>query len=469
LSFVQLSSSQGSRIPVASQDVFFTAPCLSDNLQQLSKTRLYSTFKGIDRRYLSQSIHKFLKYNQRCLNFLDISATISGIDPEVALSFATGRYIGAIPLRSPANGKQVGDFLVYPRFSGGKTLFAQMTRMLIMLQEHIEPEYLDTIPLASGGVVRPPHYFDAVKYCEAYHLAVKENWVKFRSQPRVHPYPKASTNWQRYAEKEHDSRNKLLYPSRDNMLSHQHVEWQQCRYVFELAKRVLDDTSTPASVRYPIRDLVHALSIKTQHIVPVAVEKFVVHAADPPTIKRLKEQGNVFLFRTSQETGAWRIDIAALFEKYVQHILGGIVRELPATFHRNPRFTSRGFLPSWGLRYLEPDALIETQDMSIAVDAKYKAHFYSRNQTSTTLRETHREDLHQMLAYCSFSSAKDKAGMLFYPADSFSSQAFHYTNQYNGTRNEIIIVGLPFEAEIKPETRQSLWSLMNGLIKPEAS
>ena len=39
-----------------------------------------------------------------------------------------------------------------------------------------------------------------------------------------------------------------------------------------------------------------------------------------------------------------------------------------------------------------------------------------------------------------------------------------YTNQYNGTRNEIIIVGLPFEAEVKLETRQSLWRLLNSII-----
>ena len=452
-----------------SKDVFYSAPCLSDNLRALDRVELYGAFKGIDRRYLSQSLHKFLNYNQACLSFLDVTSSINGIDPDVDLSFVTGKYIGAIPLRSPANGKQIGDFLVYPRFSDGQSLFAQMTSILMMLNEHIEPEYMVSLPLASGGVVRPPHYYDAVKYCYAYQTAAKENWLKFRSDERVHPYPKSSTNWQRYVEKEHDPQNKLVFPSKDNILSDQHREWRQARFVFERAVHVLEQPTTPMSVRFPVKDMVKALSIKTQHIAPFAVEQFVIHASDPPSIKKLKEQGNIFLFRTSKETSAWRIDIAELFEKYVQHMVGSIVRELPVRFYANPRFSSRGYLPNWGLRYLEPDALIETPDLSIAVDAKYKAHFYSRYQTSLTLRETHREDLHQILAYCAFSSAKDKAGMLFYPADKYSSQSFYYTNQYNGTRNEIIIVGLPFEAEVKPETRQSLWRLLNSVLGQQAA
>lgn len=177
-------------------------------------------------------------------------------------------------------------------------------------------------------------------------------------------------------------------------------------------------------------------------------------------------QGNIFLLRNSKEVSAWRIDIAELFERYTQHLVQKAIREMPAKFHANPRFSARGYLPAWGLKYLEPDALILSENLSIAVDAKYKAHYYSRNQTSALLKETHREDLHQILAYCSFSSTKNKAGMLFYPSDHYASESFSYANSYNVTRNDIIIVGLPFEPEIKPDTMQSLWQLFSGMISP---
>ena len=447
-------------------EAFYTAPCLSDQLTPLKKTEINKVFKGADKRYLSQALHKFLNYNHATFDFLDIIPSVHGIDPNMELSFITGKYIGAIPLRSPVNGKQIGDFLVYPRFSDGKFLFSQLTQILMMLNESIEPEYLDTLPLASGGVVRPPHYYDAVKYLYAYQTAVRENWFKFRSEEQTHPYPKASTNWQRYVREEHDPQNRLRYPSKDNVLSPNHREWQQAKTVFEMAKDELDQPTTPMSIRYPIKALEQALSAKTQNIRQASVHRFTIHVSDPPVIKKLKEQGNIFLHRNSKETSAWRIDIAELFERYTQFLVQRIIREMPAKFHANPRFSSRGYLPSWGLRYLEPDALIEAENLSIAIDAKYKAHYYSRNQTSSILKQTHREDLHQLLAYCSFSSAKNKAGMLFYPADHYSSQSFSYTNNYNGTQNEIIIIGLPFEPEIHPDTQQGLWHLLNHMISP---
>jgi len=236
--------------------------------------------------------------------------------------------------------------------------------------------------------------------------------------------------------------------------------------VFELAKDELSQPTTPMSIRYPMTAIEQALTVKTQNIEPKPAHTFTIHAFDPPVIKKLKEQGNVFLLRNSREVSAWRIDIAQLFERYTQYIVHQVIREMPAQFHANPRFSAYGYLPSWGLKYLEPDALIETENISIAIDAKYKAHYYSRNQTSAILKETHRADLHQILAYCSFSSAKNKAGILFYPADQYSSQSFSYTNGYNGTRNEVIIVGLPFEPDIKQGTMQSLWKLMNSMIVP---
>ncbi len=447
-------------------EAFYKAPCLTDSLPSLRFPELKKVFKGVGKAFLSQAIHKFINYNQEYLTFLDINASINGIDPNAELSIITGRYIGAIPLRSPVNGKQIGDFLVYPRFSDGKFLFSQLTQILMMLNESVEPEYLGSLPLVSGGVVRPPHYYDAVKYIRAYGTAVHGNWFKFRSEEKAHPYPKASTNWQEYIKGEHDPQKRLIFLSNDNELSPNHREWQQAKTVFELAKDELAQASTPMSIRIPMESLEKALTVRTQNIQRAPVQAFTIHASDPPVIKSLKEQGNIFLLRSSKEVNAWRIDIAELFERYTQYIVRKTIREMPARFIANPRFSAHGYMPAWGLKYLEPDALILSENLSIAVDAKYKAHYYSRNQTSAVLKDTHREDLHQILAYCSFSSNKNKAGMLFYPANQYASQSFSYANSYNGTRNDIIIVGLPFEPEIKPVIMQSLWQLLNGMITP---
>lgn len=447
-------------------DAFFIAPCLSDSPQALDFIDLKKHFKGAGKGQLSHAINKFIHLNQTSLSFLDVTALSEGFDPFAELQITTGKYIGAIPLRSPMNGKQIGDLLVRPRFSDGKFLFEQLTNILIQLNESIEPEYMDSIPLASGEMVRPPRYYEALKYFAAFETAIKTHWNKFRSVEKTHPYPKASTQWFKYVEHEHDVSKKLIFPSKDNELSPHHLEWQQAKMVFEMARGEILRSATPLTIRLQSRALLQTLSIKIQTIQTSPVRAFNIHSFDPRPIKALKEQGNIFLNAYSKEVCAWRIDVAHLFEKYVQHLIQGVLREMPVRFYKNPRFPSRGFLPSWGLKHLEPDALIEAENMSIAIDAKYKAHYYSRNQISSILKETHRDDLHQILSYCSFSIAKSKAGMLFYPANKFSSQSFYYSNQYNGTRTEIIIVGLPFEAEIKPETSQGMSKLFNKILNP---
>lgn len=448
-------------------DVFYSAPCLTEQLPALNAKQLLVKFKGIDRRFISQSLHKFIKFNEETFRFLDIEPQILGIDPIVELSFQTGKYIGAIPLRSSINGKQIGDFLVFPRFGDRKALFSQLTKIIMMLGENIEPEFMNTLPLISGNVVRPPIYHDAVNYINAYEKGFRKNWNLFRVEQKIHPFPKPSTDWAKYAESEFAPEKRLRYPARDSVLSPNHREWQQLKYVFKLAKGILTEDSTPLSIRLKMKPIFDTLDVKTQSINVLKANNFVTHASDPYVIKELKHSANTLLHRSGHEMGAWRIDISILFERYVQFIIQKVVREMPARYISNPRFSSHGFLPNWGIKYLEPDALIENDHTGIAIDAKYKAHFYSRNQTSDLLKSTHREDLHQILAYCSFSKNQNKMGMLFYPSNSFSSQTFSYTNSYNKTRNEISLIGLPFEPDISQDTILSLWEIFsNKLASP---
>jgi hypothetical protein len=445
-------------------DIFFDAPCLSNELPTLKANVLYDVFKGADKRVFSQYLHKFIHYNHETLAFLDVHASILGIDPDVELSFETNKYIGAIPLRSPVNGKQIGDLLVYPRFAKERYRFLEMTQLLTLLDEQIEPDYLNTMPLASGPLVQPPQYYDAIKYIQAFQTASRENWQKFRTRECIYDFPKSNTNWQKYILKEHLPENKLMFPVRDNELSTHHLEWQQAKYVFDLAKEELAKPTTPVSFRFKVLDLIKTLAVETYNVQPVPVQKFIIRVSDPLSIKQLKTQGNIFLNRKSKEVSAWRIDIAQLFERYAQYILKRVINRMPARFYSNPKFSAYGDLPAWGMRYLEPDALIETETDSIVIDAKYKSHLYNKRQASEKLQEAYRADLHQILAYSSFSTSKNKTGILIYPAEYFSYQISSYTNHYNGARNKAVILGLPFESQIKPQVLQALHDMFNQLL-----
>ena len=95
-------------------------------------------------------------------------------------------------------------------------------------------------------------------------------------------------------------------------------------------------------------------------------------------------------------------------------------------------------------------------------DAKYKANYYASNLASEILKETHRVDLHQILAYCAFEpQSTGKAGILFYPANEMGYRVIGYSaNRLGGATNKIILCGLPFgikEMETAPQQLKELF------------
>ena len=141
---------------------------------------------------------------------------------------------------------------------------------------------------------------------------------------------------------------------------------------------------------------------------------------------------------------AWRIDMAKLFERYVQYVVSKSLRGLDGNVMSNCKIQGRGQIAQWGLKHLEPDMIIKCNSKIYMADAKYKAHYYAFGQNSEILKETHRADLHQLLAYCSFSPEKNKTGILFYPSSICSCKKINYLEQLGGINNTVYLFGIPF-------------------------
>jgi len=71
-------------------------------------------------------LFNFREINAGMFDFLKIIPIISDTKRDIKLSFRTANFIGAIPLKSPINGKPMGDFIVHPRYIDNKK-----TRMII--------------------------------------------------------------------------------------------------------------------------------------------------------------------------------------------------------------------------------------------------------------------------------------------------------------------------------------------------
>lgn len=128
----------------------------------------------------------------------------------------------------------------------------------------------------------------------------------------------------------------------------------------------------------------------------------------------------------SQSDGlAWALPMHAVFERWVKHVVrtwargfGGEVRSR----RTNQTSVSIQWLrPGHGsLTGLIPDLLVRHGPRVYVIDAKYKGHFQELGETrwlalAEALRENHRHDVHQILAYAALFEAAEITSVRVYP------------------------------------------------------
>jgi 5-methylcytosine-specific restriction endonuclease McrBC regulatory subunit McrC len=122
---------------------------------------------------------------------------------------------------------------------------------------------------------------------------------------------------------------------------------------------------------------------------------------------------------------AWALPLEQLWENYVEALIrreaaldGGIVR---VGRRRETVFPIEWSDPSHrSLGHLVPDVVVFRGDSVHVIDAKYKAHLaeldeHGWQRFTDDVREAHRADIHQVLAYASLYAADEVRASLIYP------------------------------------------------------
>jgi hypothetical protein len=217
--------------------IFLEIECLTDYSKSLSSEYLRKNwFKKADKRYMSQYLQKFIEYNRSYFNFLGVTAYIEGTDPNVSLIFKSSEFIGAIPLRSPDTGKQIGDFIVSPRYAS-KDKLLEYIKILNLIEKSVNAEFKNSIPLLSGRNFQPPFYYEAVIYIKLLSTLVKNKWVKFSNEETIKQTPTGQINLNKYIQNEFKIEQRLKFPVNKNILTEYHNEYGNLTYVFNLCKK----------------------------------------------------------------------------------------------------------------------------------------------------------------------------------------------------------------------------------------
>lgn len=444
--------------------VFLKFCCLSEERISFMKLRSMWHKKGLIKADLGMPSHylqKFIRLNKKQFDFLGIQAYEDGFD----LVLISNEFVGSVPLRSPIDGKAIGDLVILPRYTENSEPFNQVTELISFLDTKFSPEFANW-KLNSGNIVKPPIFYDAIKFIEVFQEAVKVNWRKFESIERTLSHPTTSTKWDKYAISSIDPKKIFQFPTRINNLSTVHKEWQSILFVFDIAVEIIQSVNTPLNIKVQYRDKLHKLISRVSSIDRKPIEKLLINASDPLIIKKVKEQANILLENDSNETKAWRLNFSLFFERYIQHLFSSVSSEIGATAY--PNYTYRkyvnGYSPSWVLSKVEPDIVFVKGESFVNIDVKYKSHMFNVSSNSVNLKETHRLDLHQIMAYSSFTNGSEKNSILIYPNSKFSKYPIAYNNGLNNNKNNVYLIGVPIGIKHVKQVKEHLKQLVSRII-----
>ena len=459
-------------IEIKTIDVFAEVACLTE-ISSVKKWReiqkKWHGSKGKDKFSAPEQSQKFLSINKDVFEFLGVKPKIIDTDQNTSIAFRTSSFIGAIPLRASDTGKQIGDFVVMPRFTG-RDRFEDYIEILNLLGTEISPEVIDSLPLASGKNFRPPLYLEAVKFIAALEVLISKPWRKFDNVEKISSQPTGQINWNKYINNEYKIENRLKFPTRKNILSEFHSEYSEVRFVFDICKNELLSSNTPQRIKNIIRPRLNFIEEKLYLHKPTVTNNISVRSSDSPAIKICKEQANKILNYNLVESTAWRADFSDVFEKFVQHIFKEVAKETGGKLFANFKFqskTSKHY--SWELKYIEPDAIYQKDNFLVFIDAKYKSNLYNKFGNSETLMDDHRRDLHQIMAYSSFSKTNLKYGFLCYPSNELEIKTITYKNGINEVTITISVIGIPLKKEIIGEAKRLFADELNTIERRETT
>ena len=403
-----------------------------------SSEKIKQSWKWRDQS-MESIMQRFIDLNQKNLSYLEIAASIESVEGKPSIKLTTSKYIGAIPIFSPMNGKAVGDLVVSGRFG------EEAAELITLLDSRIKPDYSDEFRLVQDSQMTPPIFLECCKYIDTYLEAERFRWQKFTNVVKTEHIPQGSTLWNDYALR--TAKNPLdfaTFKNKRNILTIDHPEWAQLNYVLKIAIDELESQRAPIRTRaiYSSRITQLKIRLRDKRILPTDFIKS--RMSDPYIIKQLKELANIILRNKTNEKLAWKLDYADFFEKYVQYLMADIAKKKGAIGINNPHYKIHtGNYPKWGLRHLEPDLVLLKNQDQVVIDAKYKSHIFNWDEESDELKDTFRHDLHQILAYCSMSSKSEKHAMLIYPFSDITSHKLTLNSPYSHSEAEIFLVGIP--------------------------
>ena len=407
-------------------------------------------------------VEPFLTANRPHLHRLSVTATVE-LRQRIGIRLTPGPRIGAVPLLSPSNRRVVAGLLVAPRFRWGG-----LGAVLGDIAFAVEPN-AGGAPMVPGSARAVPSWLLAAPVLRRLEALLKYRKRGFVERHEIRRSPRGRVDWSSYATRQvpigrWDSLPCHFPDPDDDPDLMAAVRWTLGRIGTDLdAQR---DSLPARLLRLRVADL-QAAAGPGEHRRPRGVQHREPSAWVADAVQAMgwiaEERG--LGGARSLDGLSWDLAIEAVWEAWVGHFIAALAPRC-GLVPLGPGQTVRGL--HWqtslaSMRRLVPDSGMRGPDRLVWVDAKYKAHLQLLSRhgwagVSEAVRDAHRADLHQALAYAALDDAIHVDSILAYPevaADDARPPAIA-TLPAGRRRVRLLLLGLPFGFRSEDHRRDTL-------------
>lgn len=416
---------------------------------------------------------QFIALNRPVLDQWGVAARVhhrrrvARANAQVELAFRLGSTIGAMPLRSPSNGKVEHGLLVEPRFG-----WAGVGAMLVGTGARVLPEIprLPTLPRSESGV--PPWVLSSVVLARLESL-LGELSRRFVETREVLDRPRGRVQWAEYLGRHLGQGHPERVPCVHGSLREDERWLAAVHASLRVHQQSLASVQRDALIVRRLLARCDALRRRVEHVAPRW------DLLNAPLMQALN--GDILLeglqalqwSRDHQGLAGihplgglpWQLPMERVFEAWIETLADDIARRRGGVVRigsRRETLRALRWSPPYqgSQRYLLPDVEITSADETVILDAKYKSHWEEIDAerwfgTRDDVREAHRGDLLQVLAYAAASSTPRVSCVLVYPCgeDTWISlrerrRTYHVAEVPAGARSvRLILAAVPLAGD----------------------
>lgn len=415
---------------------------------------------------LSRLAGQFITQNRPYLRQLDTDIEQRYNGTSVSLEIKTRTCIGAVPLLSPTTGRADYGLVVKPRFD-----WQGLGPMLGDMGWRIIPAPL-ALPMLPRSDRKIPAWVLSTIVLFRVQALLKQLERRFEITEEDRSAPKGSVNWTSYATKQIPRGGFLTVPCRFPDLRDDRRLKSAIRFTLQKQLAGLEGQRTSGVFVLKLIELCAGLLDRVRDVPasepgPRELEFWLRGSLKTDTFRdgiqavewTVEDRG---LAGLSDLSGLpWAMSMEQFFEAWTETVLVDVARRIGGVLRTGRQRQTVAPL-SWDPPYtgsqrsLVPDLMLERADSTIIIDAKYKEHWeelqtHRWSNIGEEIRERHRADLLQVLAYANLATTPRIIVCLAYPCTRSTwaslqerGRLFHRATLRAGDRMiEIVLTAFP--------------------------